>query len=261
MSLRTVTATRYVTPLWEGGSLPALIEADDGNLYVLKFRGAGQGLKTLIAELVAGEIIRAVGLRVPELVFVVLDATLGQSEPHPEIHDLLRASVGLNLALAYLPGALAFDPLLSPPPDPSLASAIVWCDSFLTNVDRTARNTNMLIYEQQLWLIDHGAALYIHHTWADYMTHARSRFALVREHVLLPFAHQISETDSVLMSRLSAEHIREIVALIPDEWLGDETTFASAEAHRSAYADYLAVRLEAPRAFVEEAAHAHAQCV
>ncbi len=172
MRLRTVIATRYVTPLREGGSLPAIVEADDDGMYVLKFRGAGQGSKALIAELVAGEIARAAGLPVPEIVFVELDSELARTEPDPEIQALIRASAGLNLALDYLPGAVTFDPVAEQP-DAELASTVVWFDAYVTNVDRTPRNTNMLIWHRRLWLIDHGATLYFHHTWNDY--HKRSR--------------------------------------------------------------------------------------
>lgn len=261
MNIRTLTATRYVTPLREGGSLPAIIEADDGRLYVLKFRGAGQGLKALIAELVAGELIRALGLPVPELVFVELDAAFGQSERDEEIQDLLRASVGLNLGMAYLSGSLAFDPLLTPPPPADLASAIVWCDAYLTNVDRTPRNPNLLLHDEQLWLIDHGACLYIHHTWANYEQHSRSRFPQVNQHVLLPFAGQIPAVDADLSTRLTPELIRAVVGLIPDDWLADQKGFATPEDHRMAYSTYLILRLEAPRAFTEEAINARAQRV
>jgi hypothetical protein len=260
MSLRTVTATRYVTPLREGGSLPALIEADDEQLYVLKFRGAGQGPKALIAELIAGEIGRTLGLPVPELVFIEVDEMLARAERDPEIQDLIKASVGLNLALAYLPGALAFEPLLTPPPDAPLASAIVWLDAFLTNVDRTPRNPNLLLCDKQLWLIDHGAALYIHHTWHDYLARSRSRFPQIKEHVLLPFASLLSQADTRLSARITPDVIDAVVGLIPDTWL-DAQVFSSVGEHRAAYTAYLTNRLESPRLFVEEAIHARAQSV
>lgn len=255
--MRTLTATRYVTPLREGGSLPAIIEADDSRLYVLKFRGAGQGSKALIAELVAGEIIRALGLPVPELVFVQVDAGLGKGERDPEIQDLLQGSVGANLALAYLSPAFAFDPLLKPAPAPELASAVVWCDALLTNVDRTPRNPNMLLVDEQLWLIDHGATLYIHHTWTDYQKRSRSPFPQIKEHVLLPFASQIAQADTLLCPRLTHDLIHSVVSLIPDDWLIDQSGFASPQEHRAAYVTYLMTRLEAPRAFVTEAINAY----
>src|SRR5215211_1771799 len=211
-----------MTPLREGGSLPAIVEADDGRMYVLKFRGAGQGRKALIAELVIGEIGRALGLPVPEIVLVELDPAFGRNEPHEEIQDLLRASVGLNLALAYIPSALAFEPLLAPPSALALASAIAWFDAYTTNVDRTARNTNILLRDQQLWLIDHGAALYVHHTWANYIERSRSPFPQVKDHVLLRYADALPEADLVLRPLLTPELIDSIIALIPASWLDDE---------------------------------------
>jgi hypothetical protein len=255
--IRTVQATRYVTPLREGGSLPAIVEADDEGLYVLKFRGAGQGPRALIAELVAGEIGRVLGLPVPQIVFVALDALLARLEPDPEIQELIKASAGLNLALDYLPGALAFDPLADSV-DADLASAIVWFDAALTNVDRTARNTNMLIWHRRLWLIDHGAALFFHHTWHDYLARSASRFGQIKDHVLLPFATGIAAADARLAPLLTPVVIDAVVALIPDEWLGDEAQFADAAAHRAAYSEYLQRRMAAPRPFVEEALSAHA---
>jgi hypothetical protein len=259
-AIRHVNATRYVTPLREGGSLPAIVEADDDGMYVLKFRGAGQGPKALIAELVTGEIARALGLRVPEIVFVHLDAELGRSEPDEEIQALITASAGLNLGLDYLPGALAFDPLVAPP-EPRLASAIVWLDAYTTNVDRTARNTNMLLWHKQLWLIDHGASLYFHYTWREYRTRSRAPMAQIREHVLLPYAAALAEVDHELAARLTPERLTAIVDLIPDEWLDAETTFMSRGVHRAAYVEYLARRVQAPRAFVEEAIDARARIV
>ena len=259
--MKTVTATRYVTPLREGGSLPAVVEADDGQLYVVKFRGAGQGPKSLIAELIAGEIGRTLGLPVPEIVLVELDPEFWRSEPDPEIQDLLRASAGLNLALAYLPGALAFEPLAAPPAALALASAIVWFDAYVTNVDRTARNTNMLLVQQHLWLIDHGAALFFHHTWNDYMARSHSRFPQIKDHILLRYADAIRQADAELSRVLAPERIREIIALIPDGWLEGETSFADPAEHRAAYVAYLLSRLEEPRAFVEEALDARAKLV
>jgi hypothetical protein len=259
--IRTIAATRYVTPLREGGSLPAVVEADDGQLYVLKFRGAGQGRKALIAELVAGEIGRALGLPVPEIVLVVLDPALGRSEPDPEIQDLISASAGLNLALAYVPGALAFEPLLPPPMAIELASAIVWFDAYATNVDRTARNSNMLLLNHQLWLIDHGASLYVHHTWSDYLARSRSSFPQVKDHVLLRYASDLAAVDADLSRRLKGDIVHEIVKLIPESWLEGEPRFADSAEHRAAYVAYLLGRLAAPRAFAEEAIDAHAKLV
>ncbi|MEZ0367719.1 MAG: HipA family kinase [Candidatus Sericytochromatia bacterium] len=261
MNLRTVTATRYVMPLREGGSLPAIVEADDDGTYVLKFRGAGQGIRALIAELLVGEIARRLGLRVPELVFMELDPVLGRAEPDPEIQDLIVASGGLNLALDYLPGSVTFDPLVPRPleADAELAAAIVWLDAYTTNVDRTPRNANMLVWHQQLWLIDHGAAMFFHHSWSDYRKKSRSPFTQIKDHVLLPFAARLDEADARLAPLLTREVLKEIVDLIPESWLGDVELFTNAAAHRAAYVDYLCERLEAPRAFVEEAQNARRQ--
>jgi hypothetical protein len=258
-SIETVTATRYLTPLREGGSLPAIVEADDGGLYVMKFVGSGHGAKALIAELVAGEIGRALGLRVPELVFIELDPALGPSEPNAEIRDLLKASVGLNLGLRYLPNAFTFNPLLTPPPDAELASAIVWFDAYVTNVDRTPRNVNMLIWQEELWLIDHGSALYFHHNWNGYMERSHAPFARIKDHTLLPFASDLDGADVALRARLTPEIIQCIVGLIPVGWLDGEPDFADQAEHRQAYAAYLLSRLEAAHVFVAEAKHARAQ--
>lgn len=247
--LRTVTATRYVTPLREGGSLPAVVEADDSGMYVLKFRGAGQGRKALVAELVAGEIARKLGLAVPEIVLVELDPALGSAEPDPEIQDLIRASPGLNLALDYLPGSLGFDPLAGPPPQ-ELASRILWFDAFVTNVDRSPRNTNLLVWHDRLWLIDHGAALYFHHSWPGWEAASRRPFVAARDHVLLPFADDVRETDRALSPALSPQTLREILDLVPGEWLAGEPGFRDAEEVRSAYLSYLSARLAEPQEWV-----------
>ncbi len=257
MPLRTVTATRYVTPLREGGSLPAIVEGDDDGLYVLKFRGAGQGPKALIAELICGEIARTLGLAVPEIVLMQLDPELARTEPDPEIQDLIRASAGLNLALDYLPGSLAFDPVAHRP-DAALASAIVWLDALVSNVDRTARNTNMLMWHRRLWLIDHGAALYFHHAWDGALARARQPFALIADHVLLPWASELAAADARLTPLLPPERIEAIVAAVPDDWLAPEPAFADAPAQRAAYVDWFSRRLALPHAFAEEAARAHA---
>lgn len=256
--VRTVHATRYVTPLREGGSLPAVVEADDGALYVMKFVGAGQGAKALIAELIAGEIGRALGLRVPEVVFMLMDETLGRSEGDPEIQDLLRASVGLNLGLRFLPNAFDFNILLAPPPDPQLASQIVWFDAYVTNVDRTARNVNMLLWQDELWLIDHGASLYFHHSWDGFQERSRSAFPMIRQHTLLPLATELDNVDGALRAALSPDLLRQIVDLVPAEWLGGEAIFADVEAHRQGYVEYLVTRLAAADIFVQEAKNARA---
>jgi hypothetical protein len=249
--LRTVEATRYVTPLREGGSLPAVIEADDLGTYVLKFRGAGQGRKALIAEIVAGEIACALGLLVPEIVLANLDPKLARAEPDPEIQDLIRASAGLNLALDYLPGSLGFDPLVEPP-GPDLASRIVWFDALVTNVDRTPRNPNLLTWHDRLWLIDHGASLYFHHAWKGWEATSKRPFAAARDHVLLPFAEAISEADAALAPKLTKEVLREIVDLVPEEWLKDEPGFADTAALRDAYVEFLSRRLDEPREWVRD---------
>src|SRR4051812_39238736 len=189
--LRSVVATRYVTPLREGGSVPALVEADDDGLYVVKLLGAGHGRKALVAELVAGELARHLGLPVPDLVLVELDGALAKAEPDGEIQDLLERSAGTNIGLDFLPGSMAFAPAIPPAPDPQLAAAVVWLDALTTNVDRTARNPNLLVWHRRLYLIDHGSALYVHHTWKDPAAHARRPFPQVRDHVLLPFAGPI----------------------------------------------------------------------
>ena len=259
--IKTLTTTRYITPLREGGSLPAIIEADDGELYVMKFRGAGQGPKVLIAELVAGEIGRALGLRIPEVVLLTLDPALGRNERDPEIRDLLEASAGLNLGLRYLPSAFAFNPLLQPPVAPSLASAIVWFDAYVTNVDRTARNVNMLLWQNDLWLIDQGAALYFHYDWHDYLARSQTPFPLIKQHVLIDLAGGLPAADAHLRPLLTDEVLQIIVGEIPDVWLGDEQLFDNLDSHRAGYLAYLKSRLDAAPIFVQEAVHAHAQHV
>lgn len=255
MNLRTVTATRYVTPLREGGSLPAIVEADDEGMYVLKFRGAGQGEKSLIAELIGGEMARVVGLPVPEIVFVELNPDLARTEPDPEIQDLIRSSAGLNLALDYLPSSVTFDPIAETV-DPHLASQIVWFDAFITNVDRTPRNANLLMWHRNLWLIDHGAALYFHHTWANYLQRSRDRFPAIKDHVLLRFAAELETIDQTMIEHLTPEAIAQIVDLIPESWLVQNTPFEESDRHRSAYIEYLLTRLEQPHVFLEEAIRA-----
>jgi hypothetical protein len=259
--LRTVYATRYVKPLREGGSVPAIVEANDDGLYVLKFRGAAQGRKALIAELIAGEIGRALGLPIPEIVLMELDPALGRAEPHDEIRELIVASAGLNLALDYLPGSFGYDPLHAPPPDGALASAVVWFDAFVTNVDRTARNTNLLVWHRQLYLIDHGAALYVHHAWGDYLARARSPFAPIKDHVLLPLASDIRAADAALSPKITPELLHEVVSLVPQEWLVEDLNFPGIAAHREAYLNYLLTRIESPRQFVQEALRAREQLV
>jgi len=234
-----------VTPLREGGSLPALVEASDDGLYVLKFTGAGQGPKALVAEVIVGELARGLGFPVPELVLVELDATIGRAEPDPEIQDLLLASGGLNLGVDFLPGALPFNPAAGPAPAADFAADVVWLDALVTNVDRTAQNPNLLWWHGRLWLIDHGAALYFHHADEVAGGHARGRFEAVREHVLLPYASSIAGADERLAARATPEVLAQAVAEVPEEWLG--------AVDGGIYVDYLRRRLEAPRGFVEEA--------
>jgi len=259
--IRTVSATRYITPLRQGGSLPALVEADDESLYVMKFAGAGQGPKALVAELVAGEIGRALGLRVPELVFIVLDPGLGADEPDSEIRGLLAASTGLNLGLRFLPYSFEYNPLLKPPPEPAEASAIVWFDAYVTNVDRSPRNVNMLSHRRQLWLIDHGACLYFHHDWRDYMARSRTPFAAIRTHALLRFARVLAEADAALKPKLTPDVIGGIISLIPDVWLKDGVPFNTPTETRQAYSRWLLSRLDASQLFVEEAQNARPKFV
>jgi hypothetical protein len=255
IKLRTVAARRYVTPLREGGSLPAIVEADDDGLYVLKFRGAGQGSKALIAELLAGEIGRLAGLPVPEIVFVELPAELARTEPDAEIQSLIGASCGLNIALDYLPGSVTFDPL-SFVPDARLASEIVWFDAFVCNVDRTVRNVNMLIWHRGLWLIDHGAALYFHHAWKGTDRPADNPFALVKDHVLLKYADSLADVDARMTSVLTADKFANLVQSIPDSWLPDDPGFAGKNAQRQAYLDFFVRRMQSSAVFVEEAIRA-----
>lgn len=250
LDIRKVNVARYVTPLREGGSLPAIAEADDGFLYVVKFRGAGQGPKSLIAELIGGEIARACGLRVPEIVFAELDEAFGRTEPDEEIQDLLRASEGLNLALHYLSGAITYDPAVTIL-DELLASKIVWLDCLLMNVDRTVRNTNMLWWKNELWLIDHGAALYFHHSWTD--LDALRPFIHVKDHVLLPQAKKLEQADKEMRSMLNGGIIKKIVNTVPDEWLLKDAPFTTVEEHRQAYIDFLTKRTEQSDIFLNQA--------
>jgi hypothetical protein len=254
-TLRSVTANRYVTPLREGGSLPAIVEADDEGLYVIKFRGAGQGPRALIAELVAGEIARLAGLPIPEIVFINLPADLARTEPDAEIQSLIRASGGLNLALDYLPGSITFSPLLFEP-DARLASSIVWFDAFVCNVDRSPRNVNMLIWHRRLWLIDHGAALYFQHAWAEGERHALNPFKMIKDHVFLSRASELVDVDRHMKTVLEPDRLGRIVDWIPDAWLPDDTGFDGKERQREAYKNFFFERLQSSAVFVEEALRA-----
>jgi hypothetical protein len=262
--LRTVFATEYVTPLREGGSLPAIVNGDDDGTYVVKFRGAGQGVRALIAELVSGELGRALGLPVPEIVFVQLDGRIARTEPDAEIQELLAKSEGLNIGLDYLPGSITFDPIIERTMNGKshLASAIVWFDALVTNVDRTAKNTNLLLWHRNLWMIDHGATLIFHHNWSDdVLKRARKPFTAIRHHVLLRWATDLMNVDAGLTAMLTADVIDRVLAAIPDDWLRDEPRFAKPDEHRAAYRDYLLHRLESPRHWVEDAADAQALSV
>lgn len=252
--IRTVDITRYVTPLREGGSLPAIVEADDGFLYVLKFRGAGQGVKALIAELIGGELARALGLRVPEIVFAVVDPAFGRTEPDEEIQDLLKFSEGLNIALHFFSGAITFDPSVTKI-DSATASQIVWLDCLLTNVDRTVRNTNMLMWNKELWLIDHGAALYFHHSWTNWEEQSFKPFTQVKDHVLLPWASELEKTDEQFRQILTTERLRSIVSLVPEDWLRSASAPSDIE-NRKVYEQFLINRVSHSSNFVKEAQHA-----
>jgi hypothetical protein len=254
-ALRSVNVTRYVQPLREGGSLPAIAEADDGFLYVLKFRGAGQGVKALIAELIGGLLAKELRLKMPELVFARLDEAFGRTEPDEEIQDLLKASVGLNLGIHYLSGSITYDPVVAAI-DATLASKIVWLDCLLLNVDRTVKNTNLLWWKNELWLIDHGASLYFHHSWNNWEALAIRPFALAKDHVLLAQASELEQVSPFLQSLLTPEKIKEIVTQIPEEWLLADHPFSSIAEHRNAYATFLNNRIQYAYQFVKDAADA-----
>lgn len=254
--LRTVQATRYVIPLREGGSLPAIVEADDLGLYVVKFRGAGQGVLALIAEVIAGEIGRALGLRVPELVFVEIDPALGRNEPDYEIRQLLKASPGLNLGLDYLPGSTMFDPAARDSAPAEEASLLVWFDAFVQNVDRTPRNANLLVWHGKLYPIDHGAALFFHHNWETREQKIESPFTEISEHVLLPWATQIEHAAALAHERLTPETLERIVNLVPESWLAAVPDGVPAAERRAGYVDFLTRRLAGSRIFEEEAQRA-----
>ncbi len=260
MNLRRLTALRYVTPLREGGSLPAVIETEAG-LFAVKFRGAGQGPAALVAELVVGELARAVGLPVPEIALVDLSPEFGRTERHTEIRELLERSAGLNLGLAFLSSAVTYDPAADAPPAAAMAADLVWFDAFVLNVDRTPRNTNLLMWDDDLWLIDHGAALYFHHSWQGYEGRIQNPFPPIRDHVLLPFAGDVIGADGRLTRHLSEAIIHDILAAVPDDWLATYGPFATPDDHRAAYAHFLTARLSGPRPFVDEVLRARADLV
>lgn len=255
MDIRTENVIRYIMPLREGGSLPALAEAEDGFKYVVKFRGAGHGTKALISEFVGGEVARLLGLRVPEIVFLNLDEAFGQTEADEEIQDLLQWSKGLNMGLHFLSGALTYDPAVWPV-DGETASRVVWLDALLTNIDRTVRNTNMLIWHKDLWLIDHGASLYFHHSWVNWKKHALSPFTQIKDHVLLPYANQLHEIDPIMKAALPMDKIIDIIETIPEDWLNWEGSEETPREKRDVYIDFFNERLLHSETFVNEAEHA-----
>lgn len=252
MDLRTVNVTRYIMPLREGGSLPALADADDGFKYVLKFRGTGHGTKALVSELLGGVVAHTLGFKVPEYVFINLDEAFGRTEGDEEIQDLLQGSRGLNLGLHFLSGALTFDPVMTKV-DSKLASQVVWLDAFLTNVDRTARNTNMLYWNKELWLIDHGASLYFHHSWVNYEKYAVSPFPQIKDHVLLPYASELESVDKEFKAILTDEKIREITNLLPNDWLNWGGEEESPEEIKNVYYNFLTERIHHSDLFVKSA--------
>ncbi len=254
MNLRTANLTRYILPLREGGSLPALAEADDGFKYVVKFKGSGHREKALIAELLGGEIARKLGFQIPELVFLNLDEAFGRTEGDEEIQDLLQASQGTNLGLHFLSGAINYDPNVMKI-ESGLASKIVWLDAFITNVDRTFRNTNMLMWHKELWLIDHGSSFYFHHSWDNWEVQAKSPFTFIKDHVLLPFADDLEKADEELNPIIDATFIHDLVHLIPDEWLNFDYDLQPDDL-RKVYADFLLIRKENSGIFIKEAQNA-----
>lgn len=255
IDIRTVNVTQYLQPLREGGSLPAIVKADDGFLYVLKFRGAGQGKKALIAEFIGGELARAIGLNVPELVFMNLDNSFSKTEPDEEIQDLLKFSVGLNLGLHFLSSAITYDPLVSKV-DALTASKIVVLDSLISNIDRTAKNTNLLNWNKELWVIDNGASLYFHHNWQTWENHLTRTFPLIKDHVLLEKATVLEEASSTIKESINKGVIAEIIANIPEDWLINEGDFLNPTEMRTAYNTFLDAKLTMIDELVKEAKNA-----
>ncbi len=255
IEIRTVDVVQYIKPLREGGSLPAIVQADDSFLYVLKFRGAGQGKKALIAEFIGGELARAMGLKVPELVFMNLDASFSKTEPDEEIQDLLKFSVGLNLGLHFLSGAITYDPLVSIA-DPLSASKVVLLDSIITNIDRTAKNTNLLNWNRELWLIDHGASLYFHHNWDTWKAHLPRTFPSIKDHVLLEKASKLDEASDAIRHSVDHKIVEDIIANIPEDWLIDESSTLSPDKKRAAYIEFLNSKLANLDSLAKEASNA-----
>ncbi len=255
IDIRETQVVQYLQPLREGGSLPAIVKADDGFLYVLKFRGAGQGKKALIAEFIGGEIARAIGLKVPELVFVQLDDSFSKTEPDEEIQDLLKFSVGLNLGLHFLSGSITYDPLV-PTEEGFMASQIVLLDSMIINIDRTPKNPNLLNWNRELWLIDHGASLYFHHNWSNWEDYLQRTFPSIKDHVLLPQANQLEEASEHIQQKLSEQKITDIVEAIPEDWMREEGEELSSADRREAYITYLQSRLSKLDLLAKEASNA-----
>jgi len=253
--VRRVVAHRYVTPLREGGSLPAIMEADDDGQYVVKFRGAGHGTRALVAELAVGELARRLelGVRVPELVLVTIGAELGRADPDPEIHDLVTGSLGTNVGLDYLPGSVTFDPVQDAEPDADTAARIVWLDSLVVNIDRSARNPNLLTWHGELWLIDHGAALYVHSNWHKPDESARQRFEMIADHVLVPRASSILAADAALAPQVTRELLEEVFRTVPDDLLDQDVLGRGPAEVREAYVAWLLARLDAREEWVDEA--------
>ena len=252
IEIRTVDVVQYIKPLREGGSLPGLVKADDEFLYVIKFRGAGQGKKALIAELLGAELARAIGLKVPEIVFMNLDDSFSKTEPDEEIQDLLKFSVGLNLGLHYLSGSIVYDPLVSIA-DPFTASKVVLLDSMISNIDRTAKNPNLLDWNNELWVIDNGASFYFHHNWNTYKNHLTRTFPLIKDHVLLDRATELKEASILIKNALTDEKLNEIINLIPEEWLESESDDLTPTEMRAAYLEYFKAKLALIDSLVKEA--------
>ena len=243
IEIRTVDVVQYLKPLREGGSLPAIVQASDDFLYVLKFKGAGQGKKALVAELIGGLLAKEMGLNIPELVFMNLDDSFSKMEADEEIQDLLKFSVGLNLGLHFLSGAITYDPLVSIA-DSLSASKVVLLDSIITNIDRTVKNTNLLNWNKELWLIDHGASLYFHHNWANWKSHLTRTFPNIKDHVLLERANDIPKASKEIQERIDKDKITEIVSLIPEDWLTEESISLSPSEMRAAYIEFLSGKLD-----------------
>lgn len=252
IEIRTVDVIQYLQPLREGGSLPAIVKANDDFLYVLKFRGAGQGKKALIAELIGGFLAKEIGLKVPEIVFMNLDDSFSRAEPDEEIQDLLKFSVGLNLGLHFLSGAITYDPLVSIA-DPLSASKVVLLDSMISNIDRTVKNTNLLNWNKELWLIDHGASLYFHHNWSTWKAHLQRTFPNIKDHVLLERANKLPEASKEIQQLIDKKKISEIISLIPEDWLIEESEELTTTEIRAAYVEFLCSRLNKIDLLVKEA--------